>query len=251
MGNAAIADRDQAHGAHEPKSFLTRYIWSQDHKIIAIQYMVTAIAIGLVALVLSVLMRLQLGFPHTFALIAPQNYYQFITLHGMIMVIFLLTALFLGGFGNYLIPLMCGARDMVFPYLNMVSYWVYLLAVLILVAGFFVPGGATGSGWTLYPPQAILSGSPGARWGIVCMLASLATFIVAFTMGGLNYVTIVLQARCRGMTMMRMPLSVWGIFMATVLGLLAFPALFVSAIMRSEEHTSELQSQFHLVCRLL
>src|SRR6266436_3378141 len=217
MGNAAIADRDQAHGAHEPKSFLTKYIWSQDHKIIAIQYMITAIAIGLVALVLSVLMRLQLGFPHTFALIAPQNYYQFITLHGMIMVIFLLTALFLGGFGNYLIPLMCGARDMVFPYMNMLSYWVYLVAVPVNEATFLLPGGPTGAGWTLYPPQAVLPGTPGASWGIVLMLLSLALFIVAFTMGGLNYVTTVLQARCRGMTLMRMPLSVWGIFVATVL----------------------------------
>ena len=231
MAYVAIADRDHTLAHHEPQSFLTKYIWSQDHKVIAIQYTVTAIAIGLVALALSVLMRLQLGFPHYFSLIAPQNYYQYITLHGMIMVIYLLTALFLGGFGNYLIPLMCGSRDMVFPYLNMVSYWVYLLAVLILVAGFFVPGGPTGAGWTLYPPQAILSGTPGASWGIVCMLASLAVFIVAFTMGGLNYVTTVLQARCRGMTMMRMPLTVWGIFMATILGLLAFPALFVSAVM--------------------
>src|ERR1700685_279756 len=231
MAYVAIADRDNAHALHDPQSFITKYIWSQDPKVIAIKYRITAIAIGLVALTLSVLMRLQLGFPQSFHLIAPQNYYQYITLHGMIMVIYLLTALFLGGFGTSLIPLMCGARDMVFPYLNMVSYWVYLLAVLVLVAGFFVPGGATGSGWTLYPPQAILSGSPGARWGIVCMLASLATFIVAFTMGGLKYVKTVLQARCRCMTMMRMPLSVWGIFMATVLGLLAFPALFVSAIM--------------------
>src|SRR6267154_6432637 len=119
MAYVAIADRDHVHAAHEPRSFLTTYVWSQDHKVIAIQYTVTAIAIGLVALALSVLMRLQLGFPHTFAFIAPQNYYQLITLHGMIMVIYLLTALFLGGFGNYLIPLMCGARDMVFPYLNM------------------------------------------------------------------------------------------------------------------------------------
>src|ERR1700726_4515802 len=231
MAYAAIADRDHTHPLHEPQSFLTKYIWSQDHKVIAIQYAVTAIAIGLGALALSVMMRLQLGFPHVFSIIAPNNYYQFITMHGMIMVIYLLTALFLGGFGNYLIPLMCGARDMVFPYMNMVSYWVYLVAVLVLVAAFFVPGGPTGAGWTLYPPQAILSGTPGAPWGIVCMLASLAIFIVAFTMGGLNYVTTVRQGRCRGMTMMRMPLSVWGIFMATVLGLLAFPALFVSAIM--------------------
>jgi cytochrome c oxidase subunit I len=235
MAYAAIADRDHAHA--EPQTFLTKYIWCQDHKVIAIQYTITAILIGLVALTLSVLMRLQLGFPHSFSLIAPQNYYQFITLHGMIMVIYLLTALFLGGFGNYLIPLMCGARDMVFPYMNMVSFWVYLLAVLVLVAGFFVPGGPTGAGWTLYPPQAILSGTPGASWGIICMLASLAIFIVAFTMGGLNYVTTVLQARCRGMTMMRLPLSVWGIFMATVLGLLAFPALFVSAVMMTLDST--------------
>ena len=111
------------------------------------------------------------------------------------------------------------------------SYWVYLFAVLLLMASFFVPGGPTGSGWTLYPPQAILSGTPGANWGIILMLISLAFFIIGFTMGGLNYVVTVLQARTRGMTLMRLPLTVWGIFMATILALLAFPALFVSAIM--------------------
>lgn len=216
---------------HDPQSFITKYIWSQDHKVIAIQYSITAIAIGLVALVLSGLMRLQLGFPGVFSFIDPSSYYQFVTMHGMIMVIYLLTALFLGGFGNYLIPLMCGARDMVFPYVNMLSYWVYLVAVLVLVASFFVPGGPTGAGWTLYPPQVILRGTPGHDWGIILMLVSLIIFIVAFTMGGLNYVTTVLQARTRGMTLMRMPLSVWGIFMATILGLLAFPALFVSGVM--------------------
>ncbi len=138
MAYVAIADQ-HAH-LHDPQTFLTKYVWSQDHKVIAIQYMVTAVAVGLVALALSALMRLQLGFPDTFHFITPSNYYQFVTMHGMIMVIYLLTALFLGGFGNYLIPLMCGARDMVFPYLNMVSYWVYLLAVLVLLASFFVPG---------------------------------------------------------------------------------------------------------------
>ena len=229
MSYVAIADQ-HAH-LHDPQTFITKYIWSQDHKVIAIQYMITAMAIGLVAIGLSVMMRLQLGFPDTFHIINPSNYYQLITMHGMIMVIYLLTALFLGGFGNYLIPLMCGARDMVFPYLNMISYWVYLLAVLVLVASFFVPAGPTGAGWTLYPPQAILTGTPGAAGGITLMLVSLAIFIVGFTMGGLNYVVTVLQARCRGMTLMRMPLSVWGIFMATILALLAFPALLVSCIM--------------------
>ncbi|MDJ0926231.1 MAG: cbb3-type cytochrome c oxidase subunit I [Gammaproteobacteria bacterium] len=231
MAYVAIADRDHEQHLHDPQTFITKYIWSQDHKVIAIQYSLTAIFVGLVALVLSGMMRLQLAFPDVFSFIAPIEYYQFITMHGMIMVIYLLTALLLGGFGNYLIPLMCGSRDMVFPFMNMLSYWVYLLSVIILLASFFVPGGPTGAGWTLYPPQAITDGTPGAGWGIMLMLASLAVFIVAFTMGGLNYVTTVLQARCRGMTLMRMPLSVWGIFVATVLGLLAFPALFVSAVM--------------------
>ena len=213
------------------KKFLTHYVWSQDHKVIAIQYAGTAIAVGLVGVVLSNLMRLQLGFPGQFEFINPERYYQFVTMHGMIMVIYLLTALFLGGFGNYLIPLMVGARDMVFPYLNMLSFWVYLLSVIVLLASFFAPGGPTGAGWTLYPPQAVLPGTPGYDWGIILMLVSLGVFIVAFTMGGLNYVTTVLQARTRGMTLMRMPCSVWGIFVATILGLLAFPALFVGAVM--------------------
>lgn len=229
MQHVAIAD--QPDELHDPESFIAKYVWSQDHKVIAIQYGGTAIFVGLIALVLSGLMRLQLGFPDTFDFIDPSAYLQFVTMHGMIMVIYLLTALLLGGFGNYLIPLMVGARDMVFPFMNMLSYWVYLLSVLILLASFFVPGGPTGAGWTLYPPQAILEGTPGYDWGILLMLISLAVFIVAFTMGGLNYVTTVLQARCRGMTLMRMPLTIWGIFTATVLGILAFPALLVSAIM--------------------
>jgi cytochrome c oxidase subunit 1 len=214
-----------------PKTFVGKYIWSQDAKVIAIQYGITATAIGLVALGLSIVMRLQLGFPNTFSLIDPSNYLQAVTMHGMIMVIYLLTALFLGGFGNYLIPLMCGARDMVFPYVNMLSYWFYLFSVLLLVAGFFVPGGPAGSGWTLYPPQSISPGTPGTDGGIVLMLVSLVFFIIGFTMGGLNYVVTVLQARTRGMTLMRLPLSIWGIFMATVLALLAFPALLVAALM--------------------
>ena len=224
---AEVDDQDLYH----PKSWITKYVFCQDAKVIAIQYAVTATAIGLVALVLSWLMRLQLGFPDSFSFIEPSDYYQFITAHGMIMVIYLLTALFLGGFGNYMIPLMVGARDMAFPYVNMVSYWVYLTAVLVLIASFFVPGGPTGAGWTLYPPQAILSGTPGSEGGIVLMLISLALFIVGFTMGGLNYVVTVLQSRTRGMTLMRMPLTIWGIFTATILALLAFPALLVGAVM--------------------
>ncbi|MCV9939003.1 cbb3-type cytochrome c oxidase subunit I [Boseaceae bacterium BT-24-1] len=229
-GPLSAAEVDDVELYH-PKSWITKYVFSQDAKVIAIQYSIVALAIGLVALVLSWLMRLQLGFPGTFSFIDPDRYYQFITMHGMIMVIYLLTALFLGGFGNYLIPLMLGARDMVFPYVNMLSFWIYFLAVLVLVAGFFLPGGPTGAGWTLYPPQAILANTPGQQWGILVMLVSLILFIIGFTMGGLNYVVTVLQGRARGMTLMRMPLTIWGIFTATVMALLAFPALFVGAVM--------------------
>src|SRR3954464_653688 len=231
----AIADAPPAEvpevDLYHPKSWWTHYVFSQDAKVIPVRSSLTAWAVGLVAPVLSWLMRLQLGFPGTFSFIDPSLYLQMITMHGMIMVIYLLTALFLGGFGNYLIPLMVGARDMVFPYVNMLSYWIYLLAVVVLAASFFVPGGPTGAGWTLYPPQAILPGTPGSEYGIILMLVSLIIFIIGFTMGGLNYVVTVLQGRARGMTLMRMPLTVWGIFTATVLALLAFPALFVGCVM--------------------
>ena len=224
---AEIAEEELYH----PKTWLGKYVFSQDAKIIALQYSMTAMAVGLIALVLSVLMRLQLGFPNVFSFITPDAYIQFVTMHGMIMVIYLLTALFLGGFGNYLIPLMVGARDMAFPYVNMICYCIFLWAVILLLASFLVPGGPTGAGWTLYPPQTILPGTPGADWGILLMLVSLGFFVIGFTMGGLNYVVTVLQARTRGMTLMRMPLTVWAIFTPTVLALFAFPALLVSAIM--------------------
>ncbi len=224
---AEFADAELYH----PRSWWTKYVFSQDAKVIALQYAGTAMAIGMVALVLSWLMRMQLAFPGFLEFIDANAYYQYITMHGMIMVIYLITALFLGGFGNYLIPLMLGARDMVFPYVNMLSYWTYLLAVLVLVASFFAPGGPTGAGWTLYPPQAILANTPGQESGIVLMLVSLILFVIGFTMGGLNYVVTVLQGRTRGMTLMRMPLTVWGIFVATVMAMLAFPALFVACVM--------------------
>src|ERR1700751_3987162 len=194
----AIADVQPAEvpdvALYHPKSWVTKYVFSQDAKVIAVQYALTASAIGLVALVLSWMMRLQLGFPGTFSFIDPNEYLQFITMHGMIMVIYLLTALFLGGFGNYLIPRMVGARDMVFPYVNMLSYWVYLLAVVVLASSFFAPGGPTGAGWTLYPPQAILSGTPGGQdWGIMLMLVSLIRFIIGVTMDGRTYSVTTLQ----------------------------------------------------------
>ena len=226
---AEIADQDLYHG----HSFITKWIFCQDAKVIGVQYFLLATFTGVVGLILSWLMRLQLGFPGAAGFVTAEHYYQFVTMHGMIMVVYFLTALFLGGFGNYLIPLMVGARDMVFPYLNMVSFWSFFVAVAVLMASFFVPGGPTGAGWTLYPPQTILEGTPGSGAGILLMCLSLILFVAGFTMGGLNYLITVLQARTRGMTLMRMPLTVWGIFTATVLAMLAFPALLVGALMMS------------------
>ena len=224
---AEIPDQELYHG----HSFITKWVFCQDAKVIGVQYFLTAVFTGIVGLILSWLMRLQLGFPGLAGFMTAEHYYQFVTMHGMIMVVYFLTALFLGGFGNYLIPLMVGARDMVFPYVNMISFWMFFIAVAVLMASFFVPGGPTGAGWTLYPPQTILEGTPGSGMGILLMLISLSLFVIGFTMGGLNYLITVLQARTRGMTLMRMPLTVWGIFTATVLAMLAFPALLVSAIM--------------------
>ncbi|MAH54162.1 MAG: cytochrome c oxidase subunit I [Candidatus Pelagibacter sp.] len=223
-------ERPDEQELYHSKSWWTTYVFSQDAKYIGVQYICAATAIAILALVLSVLMRVQIAYPELNVL-DPSTYYQAITMHGMIMVIFFLTALFLGGFGNLLIPLMCGARDMVFPFVNMMSFWIFLLSLLVLVASYFVPGGPTGAGWTLYPPQAITAGTPGNLWGLVLMLVSIVLFVVGFTMGGLNYVITVLQARARGMTLMRLPLTVWGIFVATIIALLAFPALLAGGLM--------------------
>src|SRR5690606_18885629 len=148
-----------------------------------------------------------------------------------IMVVYLLTAVLLGGFGNYLIPLMIGARDMAFPFLNMLSYWTYLASVIVLLISFVVPGGMSGGSWTLYPPQSITSGTPGSDLGIIFMLVSIVLFVIGATMGGVNYVTTILQLRAPGMTLMRMPMTIWGLLVSAIVSLLAFPALFVAGIM--------------------
>ena len=155
--STSSAERPDEQELYHSKSWWTTYVFSQDAKYIGVQYLCAATAIAVLGLVLSVLMRVQLAYPGLNVL-DPSTYYQSVTMHGMIMVIFFLTALFLGGFGNLLIPLMCGARDMVFPFVNMMSFWIFLLSLLVLVSSYFVPGGPTGAGWTLYPPQAIQQG---------------------------------------------------------------------------------------------
>ncbi|MEN3026846.1 MAG: cbb3-type cytochrome c oxidase subunit I [Chlorobiota bacterium] len=231
---------------HEPKSFWRRYIFSTDHKIIAIQYIITAGIMGIIGLVMSWLMRIPLAWPGESVPIAaklfpglfeggvlrPDAYLAMMTMHGTLMIFFFLTAIFLGGFGNLLIPLQCGARDMAFPFVNMLSYWVFLLSCLIMLASLFVTGGAAGSGWTAYPPlSAVEQAAAGSGLGQTLWLISMAVFIVSSVMGGLNYITTVLNLRTQGLSMMRLPLTVWALFVAAILGLLAFPALFAGAVL--------------------
>jgi cytochrome c oxidase subunit 1 len=231
---------------HEPQSFWTKYVFSQDHKVIAMQYMITALIMGFIGMVMSWIFRIQLAWPdHNLPFmrfLMPTNmesgtlqtpgYYMLVTMHGTIMVFFLLTAILTGGFGNFLIPLQVGARDMAFPFLNMLSYWFYFLSCVVITISLFVSTGAASAGWTSYPPlSALAKATPGSGLGQDLWLIAIALFIVASTMGSLNYVTTAFNMRAKGMTLMRMPLTVWGIVVAAVLGLFAFPALFAGAVL--------------------
>ncbi len=236
---------DEVHTEHK-LSFVQRYIFSQDHKIIGIQYLLTSFAMALIGGTLAMLIRLQVGwpgakvplvgflFPGGFSggQMKPDFYLSVVTMHGTIMIFFVLTTALSGGFGNFLIPLQIGARDMAFPFLNMLSYWLYPPALLVLLAAFFVAGGAPNAGWTAYVPlSALKEAAPGSGLGQTLWLVSLAILIVAFLFGSLNYITTILQLRARGMSMMRLPLTIWGMFVTAILMLLAFPVLFAAVIM--------------------
>ncbi len=232
--------------AHRRETFVTRYIFSMDHKVIAIQYLVTALAMGFIGLVLSWLMRIQLawsGKPLPFlgrmlpggmeqGVMKPEFYLALVTIHGTIMIFFFITAALVGGFGNFLIPLQIGARDMAFPFLNMLSYWVFLASCIVLVTSFFVTGGPAAGGWTAYPPlSGVPEALPGSGAGQTLWLIALGLFIVSSLFGSLNYITTTLNLRTRGMSMGRLPLTVWALFITAILGLLSFPVLLAAAVM--------------------
>ena len=236
------------HTAHEEHAlpWWRRYIFSMDHKVIGIQYLFTSLFMAMVGGFLAMLIRMQLGFPtakfywaqwlfpggFTNNQIKPDFYLAVVTMHGTIMIFFVLTTALSGGFGNFLIPLQIGARDMAFPFLNMMSYWLYPPAIVILLASFFVTGGAASAGWTAYPPlSALRAAVPGSQMGQTLWLVALAILIVAFLFGSLNYITTILQLRTRGMSLTRMPLTIWGLFVTAVLMLFSFPVLFAAAIM--------------------
>ncbi len=236
---------DHGHGHHH-QSFVSKYIFSMDHKTIAKQFLITGMVWAIIGGLFSVLFRLQLGYPdqsfpilETFfghwakgGQIQPEFYYSLITMHGTVLVFFVLTAGLSGTFANFLIPLQIGARDMASPFLNMLSYWFFFLASVIMISSLFISTGPASGGWTIYPPLSALGqASDGSKLGMDLWLVSMAMFIVSSLLGGLNYISTILNLRTKGMSMTRMPLTVWALFFTAVLGVLSFPVLLSGAIL--------------------
>ena len=233
---------DNAH--HHEESFISKYVFSQDHKMISKQFLVTAIVMGVVAVMLSVFFRLQLGWPgESFSILetflgkwAPGGvldrnaYLALVTIHGTIMVFFVLTGGLSGTFSNLLIPLQIGARDMASGFLNMLSYWFFFFSSVIMIFSLFVEGGAASGGWTVYPPlSALPQAMPGSGTGMTLWLISMVLFVVSSLLGGLNYVVTIINLRTKGMSMTRLPLTIWAFMVTAILGVLSFPVL-VSAV---------------------
>ena len=237
---------DEHHVHHHKETFVTKYIFSQDHKTIGKQFLITGIIWAIIGGLFSVLFRLQLGFPgqtfpilETFfghwakgGLIQPEFYYALVTIHGTVLVFFVLTAGLSGTFANLLIPLQIGARDMASPFLNMLSYWFFFIASVIMFSSLFVHTGPASGGWTVYPPLSALGqASDGSKIGMDLWLISMAMFIVSSLLGGLNYIATILNIRTKGMSMTRMPLTMWAILFTAILGVLSFPVLLSGAIL--------------------
>jgi len=223
-----------AHAA--PQGFIRKYIFSLDHKVIGIQYFFLALTAVWIGMALSLLMRIHMIWPGArlplVGEIRPETYLALMTMHGTIMVFFVLTTAPQGGFGNYVLPIQIGAPDMAFPVLNMLSFWTTFVAYMVMLAAFFVTGGAPLHGWTGYPPlSALQSAGPGEGLGADLWITSIAIFCLASLMGALNFITTTLDLRAKGMTMMRMPLTVWSWFITAILGLLAFGVLLSAGIL--------------------
>ena len=224
------------HSHAAPQGFIRKYIFSLDHKVIGLQYYFLALVAVFVGMFLSLLMRFHMIWP-TAVLplvgeIKPETYLSLLTMHGTIMVFFVLTTAPQGGFGNYFLPIQIGAPDMAFPVLNMLSFWTTFVAFVVILAAFFVTGGAPLHGWTGYAPLSALTNSgPGEQLGADLWITSIAIFCIASLMGALNFITTTLDLRAKGMTMMRLPLTVWAWFITAILGLLAFGVLLSAGIL--------------------
>jgi len=231
-----MATSAPVHAHAAPQGFIRRYVFSLDHKVIGLQYYFLALVAVFVGMFLSLLMRLHMIWP-TAVLplvgeIKPETYLSILTMHGTIMVFFVLTTAPQGGFGNYFLPIQIGAPDMAFPVLNMLSFWTTFVAFVVLLCAFFVAGGAPLHGWTGYAPLSALTNSgPGEQLGADLWITSIAIFCIASLMGALNFITTTLDLRAKGMTMFRMPLTCWAWFITAILGLLAFGVLLSAGIL--------------------
>lgn len=238
---------DHEHEHHHKDTFITKYIFSIDHKMIAKQYLITGIIMGIIGVGMSLLFRMQLAWPEeSFGVFkfflgekfAPGGvmkndaYLALVTIHGTIMVFFVLTAGLSGTFSNLLIPLQIGARDMASGFMNMVSYWLFFLSSVVMISSLFVESGPASAGWTIYPPLSALPQSiPGSGTGMTLWLISMAIFIASSLMGSLNYVVTVINLRTKGMSMTRLPLTIWTLFITAVIGIVSFPVLLSAALL--------------------
>jgi cytochrome c oxidase subunit 1 len=235
------------HGHHHKETFITKYVFSQDHKMIAKQFLITGMIWAILGGLMSVLFRLQLGYPDSHfqiledllgskwakgGQIQPEFYYALVTMHGTVLVFFVLTGGLSGTFANFLIPLQLGARDMASPFLNMLSYWFFWLASVVMLSSLFVETGPASGGWTAYPPLSALGDAmDGSKTGMDLWLIAMALFVVSSLLGGLNYISTILNLRTKGMSMTRMPLTIWALFFTAILGVLSFPVLLSGFIL--------------------
>ena len=236
---------------HHPQSFIRKYIFSTDHKIIGIQFLFTCLFFLLVGGLLAVMLRFQLGFPgeplpgggilpDTMApdgIILPEFFNSLVTMHGTFMVFFAIMPLLVGVYANYLIPVQIGTHDMAFPTLNMLSYWLFVVSGIIMLASFWVIGGASGSGWTQYAPLSASPDASGVHTGQIMWCISIAIFGFSSLLGSINYITTVINQRAPGMTWLRLPLVIWALFITAILGLLAVPVLTAAVIMLMFDQT--------------
>jgi len=240
------AHHDEHHVHHHKETFITKYVFSQDHKMIARQFLISGMVWAVIGGLMSVLFRLQLGYPdESFpwledilgrwaqgGKISPENYYALVTMHGTVLVFFVLTGGLSGTFANFLIPLQIGARDMASPFLNMLSYWFFFIASVVMISSLFVQTGPFSGGWTAYPPLSALGdASPGSKVGMDLWITSMALFVVSSLLGGLNYITTILNMRTKGMSMTRLPLTIWALLFTAILGVLSFPVLLSGFIL--------------------
>ena len=239
-------DKDH-HAHHHKETFITKYIFSQDHKMIAKQYLFTGVFfMGIIGILMSILMRMQIAWPEQPNIIfdfllgkwAPEGvmdadiYLALVTMHGTIMVFFVLTAGLSGTFSNLLIPLQLGARDMASGFLNMVAYWLFFVSTVLMVCSIFVEAGPAAAGWTIYPPLSALElAQPGSGLGMTLWLVSMAFFIASSLLGSLNYIVTVLNLRTKGMSLTRMPLTIWAFFVTAIIGVISFPVLLSAALL--------------------